>query len=275
MFKNAERIKATVPSLPIAFAVENFTGTLPKAIDFHIEIPNRPNNDREWLTRIQQIPKSPFELTLMADTHISVCSPKLLDDLLFEYKQNRFDIAFNLEFAPYPPYNSLKRKVPHNFAMLIRKSAKTEQLLHAWSAAQSVKPAADDQITLLSAIEAVPELRVERFREDFAAAFKSIDKRIGFFPRMTRVLEREVRMLHSYVPANVKNVGSICDFLNSIDVPRSLVALTDTATYKFITTFEECVAIAGNYSSHFCLGRNNPLGVKEWRVSDNQGPGAV
>ena len=255
------------PTLPIALATNRqrvddsafwlVLRTLPKAT---AHLP-------PWVPRIMALAASPFELTFALDAHSEVCSRGLHAALLREHRLNRLDLAFNIEAtiglidrrgsrgglwvrlkdrvrrATLPwrwpnrpgrdvPPTSRRELLPHNWALLVRRSEGGRLLLERWAHAMRCTACnwANDQYALQAVLASLPHhqsaervvvdgvrVRVMRLTERAAASFKSLDKNsFGFYPRYTRMLDGPALTTHTaQLPSWPGQSGDVCALLNA------------------------------------------------------------
>lgn len=220
--QSAQQIHTLNPRLSITIATDS-TVEFPRYVRrYALSYKQIWTGGRQWFTRIFVLANSPYKLTLALDSHVTVCSTHLGSKLKSWYLSNDFDIAFNLVHAPFKPFDTHRRIVPHNFALVFRDNVATSALFKEWFLLQFRNPVGDDQVPLAKALQRT-FVRSARLAENFAAAFKSVHReRFGFFPRFLWLAKGEVFMLHSYNPRSLGKFESICALLNSSERARVL-----------------------------------------------------
>ena len=143
-------------------------------------------NNRQWLTRLIYMKKTPFEVTLAVDSQALCCSSRVYDLLESYYTRQipsgfDFDIAYNAKFGL-----SLKHLhffEPHNWLLLYRMNIAVDRLFNTWRSIheplERKKGGRDDQTTLYKAIryERHRGLRVGRVSNNFAVAV--VESKVG------------------------------------------------------------------------------------------------
>ena len=248
------------PSLPTALATNVHKLVDREAFSFVV----RPLADGEadglplWLPRVIALAASPFELTLALDSHAAACSNGLHAALLREHALNRLDIAFNVESTlglprkravhqdlplpwrwPLRPGRDIAPRraselLPHNWALLVRRGARSRLVLERWASALRCTSCrwANDQYALQAVLHAAQsearfDVRVMRMTERAATALKSVDKSsVGFFPRYTRLIVGPALTTHSRRLAYRGGKADVCRVLNAQPaLPRILLQL--------------------------------------------------
>ena len=204
----------------------------------------RPDGlSRQWMTRLYYMAATPFEITLALDASHIPCGE--ISSLAPYFASESFDIAVASSSHSDSENNPLQ---PHNWAILYKMSNLTQLLFKEWLVRQlQAGVAADDQSTLRSSYLTLRSqgLRVKKLDNAFAAAFLSVDKSTGFFPRQTRLLQHPMKIIHSFHSKH----SEVCSLVNGKtseigNMTRGVVVLSKKGPSIVVFSLKECLRLA-------------------------------
>lgn len=227
-----QRLKRLNPTVRTVLVTDSPDLGTHHAVDgvFRIPTPRR----RGWVPRTRFLSHDLFRefpacgVSIALDSHVAVCADNLAERLhTFAATPTAF-IGANVEHSDTAsPFRYVHgaRVLPHNFALVVKRSPITERTLLAWWNELGGSHG-DDQRPLMRAIER-SEITLTRLPESFAMGLKSVNKtRFGLFPRFTYLLDGDQRatLVHSHhrkaVPAEYPG---FCAFLNANASSRRMV----------------------------------------------------
>ena len=268
---------------------------------FHV-IPTPPQ--KSWLPRLKFVSQTmekkfrDCDVTIALDSHVTVCSSNLRERMESFLADSSNVLGANVEHAPQKPwyaspfryfledrggmYNAHCHKyLPHNFAVIFRRSKATQAIMGAWWNKMNGNHG-DDQRPLMKAIEA-EKFPFTRLSESFAFALKSVDKgRFGMWPRFTYLVPagEPVTLVHSYDTRRIPNnkQQDFCQFINAnvsasrmifqvsarervllrrketIKFTEHLLCVQERAGkfYEILTSYAQCEEKLRNYDSRLC-----------------------
>eukprot|EP01083_Nonionella_stella_P021272 59010_1 len=121
----------------------------------------QPHTNKEWSTRIELLPHSPYYLTMSLDTDFYPCGAFNVTHLYAQMMQKNIDFAYT-SFRINHNYgmNPHHIKFPQGGLLLYRKNNKTKYLFDEWQTYHAVNNLYDDQDSLYHTLLWIIPLRV-------------------------------------------------------------------------------------------------------------------
>ena len=291
ILKGSRKARESNPKLPQVLATDYHDVPPSPRLRLIVNVTLSPR-DSGWIHRLRAFALSPFKLTLAVDDSVIVCA-NLEPWLHEELARDRLDIAINFESVPLPSLGGRLANVqlaprrvedmtPHCFALLLRRGAGLRALLSRWEYAMRYVDSFDQwalryvfrslshtrwldsgnpgswQSTgrkVLGKLQlAQPPTPVRLMRLTGAiAAFKSLDKRTGFFwPRYLHPVAGSILLIHSYQKEALLHEpahNSICSALNKKAPAYRLVVQPERRLgYMSHTSKSACIRAMQNAS---------------------------
>eukprot|EP00903_Cladosiphon_okamuranus_P013420 g12501.t1 len=261
-YVSARRIKALNPTTNITVVCN--PGVTPEAngvFDMVINIDEKYLYDgkvqqwgpqdlsRQWLTRIEYLPRSPYEVTLALDSQALCCTTDV-DAILRAARWEEFDISF----AVQSPHNL----GPHNWAIMYRLNFNTRRLFQRWINLQiAYSRRGSDQLTLHMAAGSLAlqgKLNVGVLSENVALATVVYGPNAPEYPKTSTLVDpRPVYFVH-YDAMSHEDEESTCEKLNRrsdrarvVVLPKPFPKSTETKRrlaniYELVYSGEELAA---------------------------------
>ncbi|CAM9875459.1 unnamed protein product [Pylaiella littoralis] len=174
---------------------------------------------RQWLTRLEYLSRSPYEVTLALDSQALCCSNHI-DEIFDTSRWPEFDVAFAVQ-GP-------KRLEPHNWAILYKHNANTQRLLKRWHNLQKdYDRNGSDQPTLYMAAGSLAlqgKLNVGVLSQNVALATVIYSRHVRPYPKTSRLVDpRPVYFIH-YDALSHEDEEETCKKVNA-DADRARVVL--------------------------------------------------
>ncbi|CAM9396345.1 unnamed protein product, partial [Hapterophycus canaliculatus] len=164
---------------------------------------------RQWMTRLEYLTRSPYEVTLALDSQALCCSTDV-NEVLKQLRWEEFDVAFAVQ-GP-------KMLGPHNWAIMYRMNFNTRRMFKRWQNLQvDYARSGSDQLTLHMAAGSLMlqgKLNVGVLSQSVAMATVPYSRSGPEYPKTSTIIDpRTVHFVH-YDAESREDEEKTCEKLN-------------------------------------------------------------